>query len=209
MSAQGVANVCGACARLGGAADVPLRLLRSALGGATLGATDLGEIAWALGVMVAATPEAPPPLAFEVAPEVWRRAAALEGLDWQAAGHVEFGMRALLRRLGGVWAAKAAVAAAAAAEAPIRSAALAAVRAAQERRGDVDAAAAAAAVKAAPWSALPRGATVLLALTPSAGGASEALEAALQAAGLKVRHWRRMSEAGGAEATAWPSGGPL
>ena len=172
-------------ARLGGAADVPLRLLRSALGGATLGATDLGEIAWALGVMVAATPEgaSPPPLAFEVAPEVWRRAAALEDLGWQAAGHVEFGMRALLRRLGGVWAAKAAVGAAAAAEAPIRSAALAAVRAAQERRGDVDAAAAAAAVKAAPWSALPRGATVLLALTPSAGGAG--LEAALQAAGSR------------------------
>ena len=167
-------------------------LLRSALGGASLGATDLGEIAWALGVMVAATPEALPPPRSRSRPRCGarRRSRASTGrrpATWS------LGCAALLRRLGGVWAAKAAVAAAAAAEAPIRSAALEAVRAAQERRGDVDAAAAAAAVKAAPWSALPRGATVLLALTPSAGGASESLEAALQAAGLKVRHWRRMS----------------
>ena len=203
MSAQGVANVCGACARFGGAADAAAPLAQRAERRQPRRHRPRRDCVGA-GGMVAATPEAPPPLAFEVAPEVAARGRA-EDLDWQAAGHVEFGMR-MLRRLGGVWVAKAAAAAAAAAEAPIRSAALAAVQTAQERRGDVDAAAAVVVVKAAPWSSLPRGATVLLAPTPSAGGASEALEAALQAV-LKVRHRRRMSEAGGAEATAWPAGG--
>lgn len=215
LTPQGVANVCGAAARLGGRPDVPLRLLGAAGALDALGAADVAEAGWALGVtrLRLAAPSAPPheleafdARAAPVAASLWRRAAAVSTeLNWQEAAHLAFAVRSLSAD---------AARAATPLLAPLAAAALSSVEAAQAERGALDGAACAALLRSAPWAslALPRGAHALLAGAGSAAACCASIGATLSGAGLAVSYWNRFADASLPSAcpaaAAWPSPPP-
>jgi len=178
LTPQGVANVCAACARLQGPPAIPLRLLRAHAH--TLSACDVAEACWALGKLwidsrasdgAAGTTDGPAGASgAEVVPDwvgvaeaLWRRAAQVcGGMDWQAAGRLEFSFRSLapLSLHGAV------------PHSPLLDqlsrTALASIRALERSSGNADSAAAAALLRVggAIWSDHSTHPEVLFALVP-------------------------------------------
>ncbi len=121
FTSQGLANVCSACARLEARSPVPLALLRRDGALDRLGASDVSEIAWALGRLLLAADGSPFGTSAEplvdslvstsagsrlgaatpdyrsLSGALWRRAAAVAPqLGWQEAAQLEFSIRMLL-----------------------------------------------------------------------------------------------------------------
>ncbi len=203
LTPQGVANVCGAAARLGGDADVLIRLLGADGVIDSLGATDVAEVGWALGATrqgPAAPPGSEESRRFDegcgwLLGALWRRAARLATqLSWQEASHLEFGIRCLHPSEPATGIPHGASEAAALLP-KLRRAALASVEAAQADRGLLDASAVTALLAATPWSRLARGSSVLLASVGCEANAHAAATAAMSARGLNVSSWNRFADA--------------
>lgn len=219
LTPQGVANVCAACARLQGPPAIPLRLLRAHAH--TLSACDVAEACWALGKLwidsrasdgAAGTTDGPAGASgaevvadwVGVAGALWRRAAQVcGGMDWQAAGRLEFSFRSLapLSLHGAV------------PHSPLLDqlsrTALASIRALERSSGNADSAAAAALLRVGGtiWSDHSTHPEVLFALVPGQGGCRERLVAQMMASTTcaRVSHWCRFAEKGAAEASPWPA----
>ena len=232
LTPQGLANVCSAAARLGAPADVPLRLLANVRVVEALGASDVAEVAWALGRLHLASPPPHKDLSAGQAngsqlegllAALWRQATVVAPtLGWQEAGLLEFALRTFYPSL-----------CASRASAPRRpvereggSAAqtlLALLDETTERsmskvkgeRATLDSVAVRCLLDArpAPWAELTRRAEpVLLVGVGSAGDACDQLTAAIGAAGHLVSHWHRFADeklpAGYPAACAWPPDAP-
>ena len=215
LTPQGLANVCSACAKLSGPALPCLQLLTHRDTVEALGASDVAEVAWALGKLIGLSARGQggrdhghgvtdlDAQLSDVAAALWSRAAAVVSqLGWQECGQLDFAMRELPSASDVEAVERAALA-------PLLSAiAHTAVATVRRERATLEESAVAAvlALPAATWETLPRHAHVLLVGCGSAGGVHKQLSHLLQGAGHNVSQWLRFADAKlDAPACAWPT----